>query len=227
MPLKYLSLSANQLDALASRDDVIAVIPVGSVEQHCGAPLGLDVMIAESIAWRACEALERRGSGLCVILPSISYGHSPEWAGVRGTISLDGETFLRLMKAIISSIITAGFKRVVLLNGHGGNAGLLEAAARELAERAAIMTLNYWEAAGSRLDHAGPIEIAVARALGIETGGEDCEEMVIYSGRPRIAYGRARRPAKMLVEGEAPGDVAEAVASALERLLRVREGTYL
>lgn len=228
MPIKYAGASARQIESLGKREDVVAVLPVGSVEQHCGGPVGLDAMIAEALAERACKILESKGLGLCLVLPPLSYGHSPEWEGVAGTISLDAETFLRLIKSILSSLMRAGFRRIALLNGHGGNAGLLEAAARELSEGVAIMVLNYWEAAGIRLDHAGPAEIAVARSLGIDTNWEDCEGVVLHAGKPRIVMGRVKGPAKMVLEGSGPQvSVEEAVAEALARLIATREGTLL
>ncbi|MEN2999948.1 MAG: creatininase family protein [Acidilobaceae archaeon] len=223
MPLEYAKLSSRQLEEVAGR--AIAVLPLGSLEQHCEGPLGFDSLVAERLAWRACEELERRGK-LCVILPTLHYGFSPEWSEVRGTISLDLKTYSSLLSSILEALFKVGFRRIALLNAHGGNAGLLEAIARELSrDGLAIGVINYWQALGISLDHAGPAETEVARALGLEAGFGRCEEEVGHE-RPTIVAGKARRTAGMSGRAQEVSETAERVALALERLYEAR-GTLI
>ncbi|MCX8195574.1 MAG: creatininase family protein [Acidilobaceae archaeon] len=223
MPLEYSRLSSRQAEEVAEKS--IAVLPLGSLEQHCEGPLGFDSLVAERLAWRACEELERKGR-LCVILPTLHYGFSPEWSEVKGTVSIGLHAYVQLISSILESLIRAGFRRIALLNAHGGNAGLLEAAARELSrEGVAIAVINYWQAAGLSLDHAGPAEESVARALGLDVSFGSCEEEVGHE-RPPIVVGRARRRAGMRGEAAELKDLARRVAAVLERLYEAR-GTMI
>ncbi|MDM7275824.1 MAG: creatininase family protein [Thermoprotei archaeon] len=224
MPLDYRELSSFEIRNLASRNDVIAVIPVGSLEQHCRGPLGLDGLIAERIAWESCRALEARNSGLCVILPTIYYAFSPEWGGVEGTLSLKITTFTELVESIISGLRRAGFKRIAFLNGHGGNSSILEAVLREAAgEGYALALVNYWEPLNIKLDHAGPTEKSVAEQLGIKVDMGECEEKASYKSRPRIVSGKVGEPLTIIINQHAPTreHIVEENAKALEELLRI------
>ncbi|MCS7107157.1 MAG: creatininase family protein [Acidilobaceae archaeon] len=223
MPLEYARLSSRELERVAEVS--VAVLPLGSMEQHCEGPLGFDSFVAEKLAWRACEELERRGK-LCVLLPTLYYGFSPEWSEVRGTVSLDLRTYSSLISSVLEALLKAGFKRIALLNAHGGNAGLLEAIARELSREGAVIgVINYWQALGISLDHAGPGEAEVAKTLGLEVSFGRCEEEVSYT-RPSIVAGRVRRTAGMRGRAQEVGNMAERVAEAIERLFEVR-GTLI
>ncbi len=224
MPVEYVRLSSRDLEELAVKSNVIAVIPLGSIEQHCEGPLGLDSMIAERIAYEACKRLEERGRAVCLILPTIHYGYSPEWSRVRGTISVPLHTYIELLEAIIEGVVRSGVSRVVLVNAHGGNVGVAEAILRDLASRYEGLVLalaNYWELLGVKLDHAGPVEEAVARALGLQISLGNCVE-VGYEGRPRILLGAPRGPSRLVFEGASAAfnlDVLiEALATALEKV---------
>ncbi|MFN4045710.1 MAG: creatininase family protein [Acidilobaceae archaeon] len=223
MPLDYRELSSFEIRNLASRNNVIAVIPVGSLEQHCRGPLGLDGLIAERIAWESCRALEARNHGLCIILPTIYYAFSPEWGDVEGTIYLKITTFTELVESIISGLKRAGFKRIAFLNGHGGNSSILEAVIREAAGEGYILALlNYWELSNVKLDHAGPIEKSVAEQLGIEVNVGECEEKVLYKSRPRIVAGKTREPSTLIINQAAPTkeSIIEGTVKALWELLK-------
>lgn len=165
---RYWELSGEQARELLK--DSLAVIPVGSVEQHCEGPLGTDLMLAEGLAAAMCEHLETTRSARCVLMPSLSYGFSAEWSLAPGTISLSVETFQMLVKDVVRSLIANGAKRIVLLNGHYGNSPALEAALRdlmrELPHDVAVLQVNYWEALGVDVGHASEEEAELMRALG-------------------------------------------------------------
>jgi creatinine amidohydrolase len=222
VPLEYARISARDLENVALKGDVIAVIPLGSVEQHCEGPLGLDSMVAERLAYEACRRLEEEGRATCLILPTIHYGYSPEWSRVRGTISLPLHVYAKLLEEVIEGVVRGGVKRVVLLNAHGGNAGVAEAILRGLAskhEGLVLALVNYWELLNVRLDHGGPVEEAVARALGLEVDFGNCVD-VGYESRPRVILGSPREPSRVVLEGTVPPLGPEALIGALAEALR-------
>lgn len=106
---------------------VVAIIPIGSVEQH-GPHLSLigDTTVAETVA----SGIEERLGGKVpfLILPTLPYGQSPEHLDFAGTISLRTETLLAVLRDIVSSLAVHGFKKILFINGHGGNSDLLRAA---------------------------------------------------------------------------------------------------
>jgi len=111
-----------QLEAYLRRDDRI-VLPIGSTEQHAYLSLATDSILAERAAVEAAEALG------VPVLPVLPYGITPRFGAYPGSPSLRPETFLGVVRDILDSLYGQGFRRLMLLNGHGGNAP-----ARALAE---------------------------------------------------------------------------------------------
>ncbi len=97
------------------RQDSRAVIPVGSTEQHGYLRLTVDAILAERVA---CEAAEPLG---VPVFPVLSYGITPYFRAFPGTISLRLETYQRILTDMLDSLATTGFKRIMFVNGHGGN----------------------------------------------------------------------------------------------------------
>ncbi len=161
--------------ALASSEDVeraagagVALVPFGSLEQHCRAPLGTDSIIVWEVSRRACSIIERRKP--CLLHPLIPVGYSPEWLGAPGTVSLRLETMAMLVEDVLESLYRSGLRRIALVNGHGGNSTILEAAARGWASRrreAVVVVADYWRPAGLRLGHCSSAEEALLREAGV------------------------------------------------------------
>ena len=136
------------LAALAN--DPVVVVPVGSVEQHgphC--PQDVDISIPYHLAIRAAESITEFP---VIVAPPITFGFTHYNMGEIGTITLSLETFIDIVCDVSRSIWANGFRRLVLLNGHGGNEQPTWAAAVKLAEEDIwAVALTYWNMASDEL----------------------------------------------------------------------------
>ncbi|WP_434511738.1 creatininase family protein [Desulfitobacterium sp. AusDCA] len=106
------------------KDNDIAILPVGSTEQHGPAgPLGVDSYAAIALAEDAAKE-----TGV-LVAPPLWYGDSPHHLEFPGTISLRTETLVAVVKDVIRSLAHHGFKKIIVINGHKGsnNPGLITA----------------------------------------------------------------------------------------------------
>ncbi|MFI5245355.1 MAG: creatininase family protein, partial [Gemmatimonadales bacterium] len=101
-----------QVEAYLKRDDR-AVLPLGSTEQHSHLRLTVDCILPERVAVDAAEPL-----GIPVF-PVVSYGVTPYFREFPGSISLKVETHLRVVRDILDSMAHSGFRRILIVNGHG------------------------------------------------------------------------------------------------------------
>ena len=98
--------------------DRVAVAPLGSLEQHGHhLPMLTDTMIITEIARRAEEQLTSEA----VFLPTLWLGASDHHLAYPGTVSADNNNYVLMLEDLVESLLRAGFKRIFLLNGHGGN----------------------------------------------------------------------------------------------------------
>ena len=118
----------------AARDaGALPVLTVGAVEQHSDhLPVDTDCLSAYQISMQAAA---RCASPHVLVLPSPSFGFSPHHRAWPGTITLSLETFVGLVTDVIESLHRTGFKRMLIVNGHGGNQGPLTSACTALASR--------------------------------------------------------------------------------------------
>ena len=103
-----------QVEKYLKRDDR-AVVPLGSTEQHAYLSLSTDSILAERVAVEAAKPI-----GVAVF-PVVAYGITPYFMAYPGTISLRVNTYLQVIHDILESLTQHGFKRIVIVNGHGGN----------------------------------------------------------------------------------------------------------
>jgi len=96
------------------RDDR-ALLPLGSTEQHAYLSLSVDSILAERLAVEAAEPLG------VPVFPVVAYGITPYFRAFPGTITLRVETYLSLLRDILDVMAEQGFKRILIVNGHGGN----------------------------------------------------------------------------------------------------------
>ena len=103
-----------QVEEYLKQDDR-AVLPLGSTEQHAYLSLGVDSILASRVAEDAAAPL-----GIPVF-PVVSYGLTPYFQSYPGTVTLRIETYIRLVRDILDSLYHSGFRRILIVNGHGGN----------------------------------------------------------------------------------------------------------
>ena len=118
----------------AARDaGALPVLTVGAVEQHADhLPVDTDSLSAYRIALAAAEQCDQPH---VLVLPPPSFGFSPHHRAWAGTITLSLTTFVGLVMDVAESLHRTGFKRLLIVNGHGGNQGPLTAACTDLASR--------------------------------------------------------------------------------------------
>ena len=119
----------------------IAVLPVAAIEQHGPhLPLNVDATLVDGVI---ANALPHLPAGLPVLfLPTQSVGFSPEHTRFAGTLTLKAETILRLWTEVAESVAATGVKKLVLLNSHGGQVGLLDVVARDLRTRLGMLVYS-------------------------------------------------------------------------------------
>jgi len=103
-----------QVEEYLARDDRV-VLPIGSTEQHGYLSLETDNILAERVSAEGAEPL-----GM-LVLPVLAYGLTPSFSAYPGSPTLRLDTFLAVVRDLLDSLYAQGFRRFLLVNGHGGN----------------------------------------------------------------------------------------------------------
>lgn len=155
--------------------DKIFLLPLGSLEQHGPhLPLITDTAIITAIA----ERVDAANTDRVVLVPALWIGHSPHHRRF-ACVSLDVRPYMDLITGVCRSLIGMGARRILLLNGHGGNDIPCKAAMRELKSESPevrIVYAAYWQLAARRfseirtsphggMNHACEMETSVMLAL--------------------------------------------------------------
>jgi creatinine amidohydrolase len=126
--LKISEMNWNQVESYLAKDDR-AVLPTGSTEQHAQLSLSVDSILSERVSLDAAATIG------VPVFPAVSYGVTPYFMAFPGTVTLKVETFIKVIGDILDSLAAHGFKRIVIVNGHGGNAPAQSLAAEWMAAR--------------------------------------------------------------------------------------------
>jgi len=139
--LRIADMNWMQVEEYLKTDDR-AVVPIGSTEQHAYLSLMVDTLIPEKLGREAAEPL-----GIPVF-PVVPYGACPYFSAFPGTVSLRVATYVSLLRDILDSLSSTGFRRIVFVNGHGGNAPAASLAGEWMADHPGnkVKTFNWWAA---------------------------------------------------------------------------------
>lgn len=112
--MKIAEMSWGHVEAYLRHDDRCA-LPLGSVEQHANLSLAVDAILSERVASDAAAPLG------VPVYPAVAYGLTPYFLAYPGTVSLRIGTYIAVIRDILDSLRISGFRRVLMVNGHGGN----------------------------------------------------------------------------------------------------------
>src|SRR5215475_10609637 len=196
--IEWRKLRADELRERARRDALV-ILPVGSIEQHGPhLPVEVDSMLGETVALRAAAKMVQREPVL--VFPMLWTGLSEHHMSFGGTITLELATFTAVIEDICRSVVRHGFRRIALLNGHGGNDNALRVCADTVGPKLGvpIIELTYWYAAAEpiaallekqkSLRHACEAETSMMMALRPELVAEDRIALVAQANRtPELA----------------------------------------
>jgi creatinine amidohydrolase len=145
------------------------ILPVGTVEAHGAAALGTDNIIPESISAYIAGKIN------ALIAPTVNYGITKSLYGYPGSITVNPDNFKNYIDDILKSFHDIGFKKVIIINGHGGNNSSLKEAAHGFFKTHKVKTavIHWWEICeditvevyGEHGGHAGLNENAMVQAV--------------------------------------------------------------
>jgi len=187
---------------LAERVHGLLIIPVGACEQH-GPHLatGTDAMIVRKIAELSAQKIESKHP--VTIAPTLPFGFSHHHLPFGATITISPDTYQKFLLDMCDSLVTSGFKKLFILNGHGGNNEMIGIVAREFALKYKIRmgAGSYWTMAWNELTavgahehnrlpgHAGAFETSIMQYLNSDLVAKTLPiRSEVFSADPRSFY---------------------------------------
>ena len=230
-----------QAQARGFLQQTIAVLPVAATEQHGPhLPLRVDTALVEGIIKSSLAHLPADVSAL--FLPVQAVGLSPEHSTFAGTLTLRAQTVIALWTEIAECVAAAGVSKLLLLNTHGGNVGLLDVVARDLRSRLGLLvySANWWglplrDSAGEDVNamfsdhehrfgiHAGDIETSLMLALHPDLVNMQFAQNFTSTSQERAAQfpvlgnGLSAKLAWQIQDYNPAGAVGNAAAATLEK----------
>lgn len=145
------------------KKDDRCVIPLGSIEQHAYLSLATDQILAEKVSVDAAEP-----TGVPVF-PCLPYGMTSGFADFPGTVSLKLRTYINVVEDMLDSVYHSGFRRILLVNGHGGNSPIAPLVSEWLnTHRDASVKLHDWWRAPKTMGKVLEIDPAASHASWME-----------------------------------------------------------
>ena len=147
------------LRKLIKKKKQVAIIPVGSIEQHGPhLPISTDSDIVTEISLQFSDKING------VLLPTINYGISDEHFPFFN-LSIKKSTLSRILEDICESLIKNGISRILIINGHYGNLDSLKSFERKQKNNRKIKVFSYWKYMDREFDHAGNVETSIMLAI--------------------------------------------------------------
>jgi creatinine amidohydrolase len=161
---------------LPDKENTVILQPVGAIEQHGPhLPVAVDAAISTGVLGAALKRVPREIP--CYCLPPLYYGKSNEHIRFPGTITLSAETLLRVVGEVADSVYRMGFRKLALVNAHGGQPQVMEIAARDAHERhpdLSVFPLFIWRVPNPRQHLLSARE----REFGIHAGTAETSVML-------------------------------------------------
>lgn len=147
---RYNRLTWEEMNEAIAMQKVV-ILPTGSTEQHGRhLPLEVDSFLAEEV----CLEMGRRAADRVLVLPPVSYGLNRHHIDFPGTIHIEPEVFIDFCLNITKSVAYHGFDKILLVNGHGSNAPLVNLVARKtvLTTDSLCAAVNYFALASEAFE---------------------------------------------------------------------------
>ena len=138
------------------------VLPLGSTEQHAYLSLAVDHILSERVAVEAAEPLG------VPVFPGLPYGLTPYFMAYPGTVTLTPDVYERVLRDVLDSLHAHGFRRVAVVNGHGGNREARPAAVAWAEERGAELVWHDWWSAPRTMEAVRAIDPDASHASWME-----------------------------------------------------------
>lgn len=240
-PERFLPYLTTSDVAALPKEDALVVLPIASIEQHGPhLPLASDTLLGQTIIGRALERLDPDDQ--VWVLPNLAYGKSNEHRSFPGTITLSQATLAAVVAEIATAVAAAGFRRLALVNSHGGNPAVLEYVARDTHEKTGLiifplfmfrMGVDYGEEPEDEAHwgtHAGDWETSALLAIAPELVHMDrTVDLEPYPSYPRPVRHLTLRGAVTFAwltgELSVAGNLGDPRRATLERGERIIEGT--
>jgi creatinine amidohydrolase len=205
--MKIAEMNWMQVEARVAEDDR-CVLPIGSVEQHAYLSLSVDMILAEKVAVDAAEPLG------VPVFPVVPYGLASSFADFPGTMSFKLSTYICVIRDLLDSMHRSGFRRILVVNGHGGNSPAATVISEWLNDHpdSSVKMHDWWRAPETMAkvfaidpaaSHASWMEnFPWTRLAGVEGQPTEPKPRIDYARLARVDAGRKR---EMLAEGNYHG----------------------
>jgi creatinine amidohydrolase len=170
MEVEWSRLKAHEIRKFAEKDAIV-ILPIAAIEQHGPhLPVMVDTRLVSEVA-RLSAVESNKTDNLAIVLPTIWHGLSEHHIPFGGTITLDTQTFHLVIRAVIESISRQGFRKFLILNGHGGNVSASEVIAQDITLELGIpiIAVTYWLEAAKRFQNILESQDNVLHACEAET----------------------------------------------------------
>ena len=184
---------------LMEKDDKVVVCPLASLEQHGHhLPLLTDTYLATAVAERVHDAFAES----MLLLPTMWLGASDHHLDFPGTVSISNEDYANIIRSLTASLVSAGFWKILFLNGHGGNVAPGEVAITQMADdsqecnEAYIVLASYWTIAAESLADSqhGMSQPSLSHACEYETSLMLHVRKQLVTMESAVGYGESSPP---------------------------------
>ncbi|TQQ81333.1 creatininase family protein [Halonotius terrestris] len=223
-----MQLSAATWPEIRDCEGDLAVLPIGSTEQHGPhAPLGTDALAAAAVAEAGVKTYRERTGADVPVAPTIPVGIAAEHRAFDGTLWVSPDTFRAYVRETVASLAHHGFDRVVIVNGHGGNTDALREITGTISREddAYAVAFTWFDSIDTEqeMGHGGPVETSLLyhidddaiREAELETARDGASEgWGEWVAGVNLAHDSAE-----FTDSGVVGDPTEATAELGERLL--------